>query len=60
MKTPKKQANEEPPPYPDSDWPPALQHTIKRKLEKGEIDEVDADVFYGLMGQISQEKDEQK
>ena len=47
-------------PYPDSDWSPALQRTIKRKLDKGEIDEVDADVFYGRMGQISQEKDEQK
>ncbi len=47
-------------PYPDSDWSPALQRTIKRKLDKGEIDEVDANVFYGMMGQISQEKDEQK
>lgn len=47
-------------PYPDSDWSPALQRTIKNKLDKGEIDEVDSGVFYGMMGQISQEKDGQK
>lgn len=47
-------------PYPDSDWSPALQRTIKRKLDNGEIDEVDASVFYGKMGQISQEKNGQK
>lgn len=45
-------------PYPDSGWLPGLQRTIKRKLENGEIDEVDADVFHGMMGQISQEKDD--
>jgi len=69
MKTPKnnQQRDEEgqPPqqsglPYPDSDWSPALQRTIKRKLENDEIDEVDANVFYGMVGQISQEKDGQK
>ena len=47
-------------PYPDSDWPPALQRTIKRKLDSGEIDEVDADVFYGMMGQIAEEKEDEK
>ena len=47
-------------PYPDSDWPPALQRTIKRKLEQGEIDEVDADVFYGNMGRIASRKDDEK
>ena len=47
-------------PYPDSGWLPGLQRTIKRKLEEGEIDEVDADVFHGMMGQITEEKDEEK
>ena len=44
-------------PYPDSGWLPGLQRTIKRKLENGEIDEVDADIFHGMMGQISEEKE---
>ncbi len=51
---------EEPLPYPDSGWLPGLQRTIKRKLEKGEIDEANADTFHGMMGQIVQEKDDEK
>lgn len=47
-------------PYPDSGWLPGLQRTIKRKLESGEIDEVDGEVFHGMMGQITQEKDDEK
>ena len=47
-------------PYPDSGWLPGLQRTIKHKLTIGEIDEVDADVFHGMMGQITQEKDDKK
>lgn len=47
-------------PYPDSGWLPGLQRTIKRKLENGEIDEVDGEVFRGMMGQITQEKDDEK
>lgn len=40
-------------PYPDSDLSPALQRTIKAKIDRGEIDEVDADVFYGAMRQTA-------
>ena len=50
----------QPLPYPDSDWLPGLQKTIQQKLEKGELDEVDADVFHGMMGQISREKEDEK
>ena len=61
----RKQKKDEPPqqetlPYPDSGWLPELQRTIKRKFDKGEIDEVDADVFHGMMGQIAEEKDDEK
>ena len=47
-------------PYPDSDWLPSLQRTIQRKLENGDIDEVDADAFHGMMGQIVPEKEDEK
>lgn len=47
-------------PYPDSGWLPGLQRTIKRKLENGEIDEVNGDIFHGMMGQISREKGDEK
>jgi len=46
-------------PYPDSGWLPGLQRTIKRKLENGEIDEVDAEVFRGMMGIIADEKSDE-
>lgn len=51
---------EEPLPYPDSDWLPGLQRTIKRKLDAGEIGEADVDTFHGMMRQIVQEKDNEK
>ena len=41
-------------PYPDSDLSPALQRTIKRKIDAGEIDEVDAETFFGVMRQLSE------
>ncbi len=54
------QKNSDTLPYPDSGWLPGLQRTIKRKLENGEIDEVEGDIFHGMMGQITQEKDDEK
>ena len=36
-------------PYPDSDLSPGLQKTIYDKIQRGEIDEVDADDFFGIM-----------
>lgn len=60
MCKPKENKPTEEQPYPDSGWLPGLQRTIKRKLDAGEIDEVDADVFHGMMGQITEEKDNEK
>jgi hypothetical protein len=37
-------------PFPDSGFTPDLQRTLKRKLESGEVDEVDEDAFFGSMG----------
>ena len=48
-------------PFPDSDLTPTLQREIKRKIEAGEIDEVDEDLFFGLLGCTSvPEKDDKK
>ena len=46
-------------PYPDSDLLPALQRTIRDKIERGEIDEVDESAFISVLTRtLPQEKDE--
>ena len=41
-------------PYPDSDFSPQLQLTIKRKIENGEDTGMDRDEFFRLLGRITE------
>lgn len=45
-------------PYPETDFSPALQRTLQRKLENGEMDEVDRKEFFKLLGQMAEPQDE--
>lgn len=51
-------------PYPDSDLSPGLQQTIKDKIDRGEVDEVDADAFFDIMRrgapQVPPEQDDEE
>lgn len=50
-------------PFPDKDISPALQRTLKRKFEQeaetGEIESVDRDTFFGMLGEVSKPPDEE-
>ena len=41
-------------PYPDTDFSPALQRTIKRKIESGEDTGMEREEFFRLLGRISE------
>ncbi len=57
MNTPKQDTHEDESvqfPYPDTDFSPQLQLTIKRKIESGDDTGMDRDEFFKLLGRISE------
>ncbi len=57
MTTPKQDTHEDesvPLPYPDSDFSPQLQLTIKRKIESGEDTGMDREEFFRLLGRVAE------
>ena len=41
-------------PYPDTDFSPAVQRAIQRKIESGEDEGIDRDEFFRLLGKVAQ------
>lgn len=63
MTTPKQDTHEDENvglPYPDTDFSPQLQLTIKRKIESGEDTSMDREEFLRLLGRVAnlQESDQ--
>ena len=57
MTTPKQDTHEDESvqlPYPDTDFSPRLQLTIKRKIESGEDTGMSREEFFKLLGRISE------
>lgn len=40
-------------PFPETDFPPALQRTLKEKFDRGENPVIDRDVFFGALKQAT-------
>lgn len=60
---PEKDKRDEEAPYPETDYSPALQRTLRRKFEEadagGELDAVDREEFMQMLGKTTEEQAEE-
>lgn len=60
----KKDKRDDEAPFPETDYSPALQRTLRRKFEEaedgGELDSVDRDEFLKMLGKTAEEQPESR